>query len=383
MRGMPDLLPVSLYPVGGGEPPLAIIDVRSPVELDRGSLPWAHALPLLSDAERHEVGLRYAEAGQEAAVALGWEITRPLLEDRIAAWRRVASRGPTAVVCWRGGLRSALATRLIDSPSAAAVAGGYRAVRRHLIDALPAAVTRSPLLVLTGLTGAGKTELLRRLGQSTAALQLIDLEALARHRGSSFGATEEPQPPQASFENAIACQLLLHRARAVMVEDESRYVGRRTLPPALHGAMQAATLVVLEADREERIARLFEAYVRAPALSHGVAATRASLEASVLRLRRRLGGGRTSAILDALRKAEPEWLDPGAHRGWIGLLLEQYYDRLYERNRAALARPVMLRGDADELLGALPALAATLPPHASSAQAPQAPTEVGGQGRTA
>lgn len=357
MNGVATALPPdALYPAGAGRPPYAIIDVRSPVEVARGALPGAHALPLMSDAERHLVGVRYAEAGQEAALALGWQITRAHLPARVAAWREVAARGPTAVVCWRGGLRSALAHELIDLPQAQPVAGGYKAVRRYLTSALPAALERAPLLVLTGLTGSGKTALLQRLATGSA-LHVLDLEALARHRGSSFGATDEAQPPQASFEHTLTSGLLVHRARLVLVEDESRYVGRRTLPPALLAAMQRAPLALLEATLDERVARVFAEYVRAPAERHGVAATRAALEAGVTRLRRRLGGPRTRALLEGLARAEPAWFDPDAHRGWIVLLLEQYYDRLYERNRIALGRTVRLRGDADGLAVALSDLA--------------------------
>ena len=355
MTGVAGVLePDALYPVGARESPLAIIDVRSPVEVARGALPGAHALPLLSDDERHQVGLCYARSGQEAALALGWEITEATLPARIAAWREVAAHRPTAVVCWRGGLRSRLATELIDVPHARPVAGGYKAVRRHLTQALPAAVARVPMLVLTGLTGAGKTDLLEALDDGAAPGPFVlDLERLARHRGSSFGATPGPQPAQPTFEHEIASALLLHRSRLVVVEDESRFVGRRTLPQALMDAMHGAPLAVLETTLDARIERVFAGYVRAPAERDGVAATMAALSEATLRLRRRLGNPRTRSVLDALERAESAWFDPAAHHGWIRLLLEEYYDRLYARNRAALARPVALRGDAATLAVAI------------------------------
>ena len=349
----PPLSPDALYPFGAVSPPLRIIDVRAPVEVARGALPYAHALPLLDDDERHRVGVRYAEAGQEAAVELGWSLTAPHLSERVAAWRAVADTGPTAVVCWRGGLRSALASELIDRAETRPVAGGYKALRRTLVQSLPQALARAQLLVLSGLTGAGKTALLAALAGRDASLAVIDLEGLARHRGSSFGGTDETQPAQSSFEHEIAVALRMHRAALVVVEDESRYVGRRTLPQALLGAMQGAPLALLESPLEERVARVVREYVRGPAERHGVAATRSALEAAVLRLRRRLGNQRVGSVLAALAAAESAWFDPAAHRGWISLLLEDYYDRLYERNRERLARPVALQGDAETLADAL------------------------------
>ena len=352
------LAPAHLYPEGALSPPFGMIDVRSPIEWSRGALPGAHPLPLMSDEERREVGIRYAEVGQEAAVELGWELVGPHLEERIAAWRRVADQGPTAVICWRGGMRSALASELIARPRTLPVAGGYKAVRRHLMQALPAALERAPLLVVSGLTGSGKTELLRSLAGASDVLEVIDLEAIAAHRGSSFGAVTGPQPPQPTFEHEIACALRLHRAGLVVVEDESRYVGRRTLPDALLEAMRKAPLALLEVPNGERVQRVFREYVKEPAQRDGIAATRQALEAATLRLRRRLGGPRTREVLSALERAEAAWFDLEAHRAWILLLLEQYYDRLYERNRVALGRDVVLRGDVQELTERLPELAA-------------------------
>ena len=342
------LPPADVYPAGAGKPPYALIDVRSPVEVARGALPGAHALPLMSDEERHLVGLRYKEAGQDAAIELGYQLAGPYLPARIAAWRAVADAGPTAVTCWRGGLRSTIAVRQLDRPAVETVAGGYKALRRHLLAGLGHTTDQKRFLVLGGLTGGGKTEVLAAL-RGAPGLLALDLEAHARHRGSAFGAEDEPQPPQATFENAVAAELLLGPAGLVAVEDESRYVGRRTLPEPLWRAMRAAPVVWLESPLADRVWRVFEGYVRAPAERHGVPAARARLAVNVRRVRKRLGGQRCDAVLAALADAERDWFDPAAHEGWVATLLLEYYDRLYLKAFAASGRPLAFRGEAAEV----------------------------------
>jgi tRNA 2-selenouridine synthase len=346
------LSPADVYPAGAGAPPYALIDVRSPVEVARGALPGAHALPLMSDDERHLVGLRYRDAGQEAAIALGYELTAPHLPARIAAWRAVAEARPTAVTCWRGGLRSTIAVRHLDRPGVDTVAGGYKALRRHLLAGLTKAAAQRRIIVLGGLTGGGKTEVLASL-RGTPGLLALDLEAHARHRGSAFGAEDDPQPPQASFENAVAAELVLDPAGLVVIEDESRFVGRRTVPEPLWRAMRAAPVAWLESPVADRVRRVFDGYVRAPAERHGVPAARAQLAVNVRRVRKRLGGQRCDAILAALADAERDWFDPAAHEGWIATLLLEYYDRLYLKAFAASGRALAFRGEAADVVAHL------------------------------
>ncbi len=348
--------PAELYPAGAGRPARVLIDVRSPVEVARGAMPDSHALPLMSDEERHRVGIRYKEAGQEAALALGHELAGPHLPGRIEAWRAVCASGPAAVACWRGGLRSALALDFISLPDVVRVEGGYRALRRHVLAELPASLARKRLVVLTGLTGSGKTRLLRSL--TADHVQVLDREGLARHRGSAFGAEDEPQPSQQTFENALATEVLLDPARHLVVEDESRYVGRRTLLDPLMETMRHAPLVVLEADTEARAANLVGEYVLAAAERHGVRAARERLERDTQRIRKRLGGGRTDLVTAELRAIEAAgaWSDPAAHLGWVRVLLEHYYDPLYRKAVARHDRPVAFRGDAAEVRAYLAAL---------------------------
>jgi tRNA 2-selenouridine synthase len=178
---------------------------------------------------------------------------------------------------------------------------------------------------------------------------VLDLEREANHRGSAFGAATEAQPSQQTFENALAAQLLLDPSRALVVEDESRYVGRRLVPDALLEAMRAAPVVVLEVPLATRVQHIYEEYVEAPARAVGVAAARERLEGDTRRIRKRLGGGRTDAVVAALRDAEVAgaWFDRRAHEGWIATLLEHYYDRLYRKAFASHDRPLAFRGDAE------------------------------------
>ena len=355
-----DLAPAALYPEGGASPSRRLIDVRAPVEVARGALPGALPLPLLTDDERHAVGLRYAEAGQDAAMALGWALAGPHLPERTAAWRSVVAAGPTAVACWRGGLRSRLTVDLIDRPDVARVVGGYKAIRTLLARGLDAQIARHDVVVVTGLTGAGKTDFLVAL-QGAPGTTVLDLEGLAHHRGSAFGAEDAPQPAQATFENAVGAALRLAPSSLVVVEDESRWVGRRTLPEALHAAMFAAPRIVLETSDAERIGRLYQGYVREPTARHGAAATQARLLGDLARVRKRLGGARHDAIRDLVEVATGDWHEPDAHAPWIGALLSEYDDPLYRKAGARAPRTVLARGDADELRAFLSARAAAAP----------------------
>lgn len=343
--------PRALFPDGAGTPARQLIDARAPIEVARGALPFAHALPLMTDEERRQVGIRYKEGGPDAAVALGYELVGPDLERRTEAWRTVANRGPTAVTCWRGGMRSKLVVEFIGRDDVARVDGGYKALRADLLERLPRALARKRLVVLTGLTGSGKTRLLRALPAS-GDLQVLDLEGEARHRGSAFGAIDEPQPSQQTFENAVAAQVILSPAQRLVVEDESRYVGRRTLPGPLLAAMRAAPVVVLEASLAARVSYSYREYVQDATRRHGVAPTAERLLADTGRLRRRLGGQRTDEVLTriaALAADEEAWHDPEAHTGWITTLLEEYYDVLYRKALAKHGRPVAFRGDEEDV----------------------------------
>lgn len=355
------MTPAALFPVAAGSATYTLIDVRAPVEVAGGAVPSAVSLPILTDDERHLVGARYAEAGPEAARRLGFELVTPTLGERVAAWRAVidGSELPTAMFCWRGGDRSLLATEFLAEAGAGGVPrvqGGYKAIRAHLTSALGEVMQRRRLVVLGGLTGAGKTRLLRELQNERTEVRArflaLDLEGVARHRGSAFGALLPAQPSQQTFENELAATVILDKTGGLLVEDESRYVGVRSLPDELFVPMSSAPVVRLEAPLSERATAIYEEYVVAPSRSLGRERVARDLADATRKLKRRLGTAGAAELAEsilALASSEEAWADAAAHAAWIGPLLEGHYDPLYEKAAGKLARPVVFRGDASEV----------------------------------
>lgn len=341
--------PEQVYPAGGGRPAYRVVDVRAPVEVARGALPWSLNLPILDDGERHQIGIRYKQEGQEAAIELGYRLTDPVMPGRVAAWREVSEREASALVCWRGGMRSGLAQSFLGSPEVPRVEGGYKALRAYLLQAMGRILPDRKLLVVAGMTGTGKTELLLELGSDS--LLPLDLEGLAAHRGSSFGWVGE-QPSQQSFENDLAARLVLSGDRPIVAEDESRRIGSLYLPDALYASMAASPTLVLEAPRSERIERIHRDYVLAVVQQGGAETTYARLHEATARLRRRLGGKLTETLLDVLDSVHKSnaWNDREALVPFIGPLLDEYYDPLYRRSMSKAQRPVLARGTKEELL---------------------------------
>ncbi len=320
------------------------LDVRAPGEAARGSVPGAINLPLLDDAERHRVGLTYKHAGRDAAVALGHRLVSGATRQcRERAWCEFARRNPGAwIFCWRGGERSAIVQAWLresgfDLPR---VPGGFKALRRAGLDVLQRAPREKRWMVLGGRTGSGKTDLLVTLPNA------IDLEGLAAHRGSAFGARETPQPTPVSFDNLLAQAFLKHLAETLVVEDESRTIGRLALPAPWHEHMQTVPLALLEVALEQRVANITREYVTEP-LARGVpaAALHARYSDALGRIERRLGGTRRHSVQRALDRG----FEHGDHAAWIEQLLTWYYDPMYDHQLAGKLHRVAVRGCADEV----------------------------------
>ena len=310
------------------------------MEFARGAFPRSVNLPLLTDAERREVGLIYRNGGRHAALARGHELVSGAVRaERIRSWVEFAhGHAGCRVYCWRGGLRSRIAQSWLREAGVAvpSVPGGYRSLRRACLATLAGATgDAKPWLVLAGRTGSGKTQVIGRLDNA------IDLEGLARHRGSAFGAHAGGQPTPIAFENALAVAYLRHRAPKLVLEDESRTIGRLALPAAWFERMGAASLVLLEASREERVRNIRSEYVEEP-LAGGTphAELHRRLATSLDRIKKRLGGARHRNIAASLELA----FQTGRHEEWIEGLLDGYYDPMYDYQLAAKGRRIVFRG---------------------------------------
>ncbi|MCB1684130.1 MAG: tRNA 2-selenouridine(34) synthase MnmH [Pseudomonadales bacterium] len=321
------------------------IDLRSPGEFAAGAVPCAVNLPLLTDVERARVGKTYKDAGQGAAIRLGHSLVEGKTKaERLSRWQDFITGHPQAwLYCWRGGLRSEtvqtwLAESGIHIPR---VAGGFKALRHHCLETLARAPeAQREWLVLGGKTGSGKTQLLQTISWS------IDLEGLANHRGSAFGARTTEQPAPIGFENALAVAYIKHQHPRLLLEDESRLIGRMAIPPAWHARMQRSPLLILEVDKAIRCANICREYIDEP-LAAGTAASALfdHYHRAIDKIRRRLGGQRTSAIHQELRRG----FETGAHEAWVMRLLEWYYDPMYDYQLGKKRTRVIAEGDRQDL----------------------------------
>ena len=287
-----------------------IIDVRSPSEFDQGHIPGAINIPLFTNAERARMGTRYKQIGKDSAVMLGLELIGPKLVDFVKKSRRAAPEGELLVHCWRGGMRSGSFAWLLETAGmkATILQKGYKAYRQEVLQTFDQSLQ---LLVLGGKTGSGKTDILRELEKQGE--QVLDLEGLAHHKGSSFGALgQEPQPTTEQFENSLhQAWLKLDTKRRVWIEDESMSIGTVNLPSGLWSQMRSAPVAFIDVPKALRIRRLVQEYGSFSA---------EQLVAAVNRIQKRLGGQHHRMALDALARGD---------YALVADLMLSYYDKAY------------------------------------------------------
>jgi tRNA 2-selenouridine synthase len=298
----------------------SIIDCRSPAEYAEDHIPGAISAPVLDDAERASVGTLYKQVSQFDARKLGAALVaknvarhvETLFADRGPQWRPL-------VYCWRGGKRSGAMAQVLREIGwrAEALEGGYKAYRRWVVAQLEALPAGFDFTVIHGATGSGKSRLLAALAEARA--QVLDLEALAAHRGSVLGALPgRPQPSQKMFESLLLQALQrLDPARPVFVEGESKKIGELQLPEALVAQMRASRCVLLETAFEARVTLLLDEYRHFVA---DPAALAAQLDCLVA-----LHGREKIEDLKALAAR-------GAWREGVARLLAEHYDPAYRRS---------------------------------------------------
>lgn len=335
---------------------IPLVDLRAPLEYRSGALPGAVNLPIMTDDERHQVGICYKRRGQEEAIKLGSSlVVGDKRAERIEGWLDQMSKEPeTAIYCSRGGLRSRIAREWIEVESGYRVSilkGGYKAFRGYLLHHLKPDVLSSEPIVIGGRTGTGKTILINRLKDS------IDLEALANHRGSSFGKHITNQPGQADFENNLAAALICHESLGhnhIIVEDEGKHVGKLWLPKELSQFFAEGQLIIVEASLPERIDATCNEYVVSGQKTYqeqfgpslGMEKWLLQMESGVDRIARRLGPTRYPRIKQTLHDATRNG-DLNQHKVWIEELLRFYYDPMYDYQLEKDERDVIFRGSTE------------------------------------
>lgn len=338
-----------------------IIDVRAPVEFNEGALPGAINLPIMNDEERAQVGTTYKKLGQEAAIKLGHELVSGSVKGaRVQSWRDFVARHPeTILTCYRGGLRSKISQQWLQETGVEIprINGGYKKARQLLLQATEDFCQQRKLLVISGATGSGKTLLLRSLGGHR---QICDLEALANHRGSAFGGYLNGQPKQSNFDNALGKCFLgflsgverhTTECPAILIEDESRLIGRSVQPDCLFNLLRSSPVILIEESVSERVEVTYADYILGSKMATGTREEALMIfdlyQSSLLRISKKLGGLRYAEVkgdIDLARQGFLQNLDLLPNKVWIEKLLVWYYDPMYLGSLQKRQPEIIFRG---------------------------------------
>tara|TARA_A100001037_G_scaffold305663_1_gene346694 strand:+ start:327 stop:1283 length:957 start_codon:yes stop_codon:yes gene_type:complete len=309
-------------------------------------MPKAKNFPILTDSERHEIGIIYKRSGKEKAIQAGKKlVSGPIKEQRVDSWINfIGEPNNCWIYCWRGGLRSEIAQQWIKERGVTIprLKGGFKALRNYFMSVLENAPSQKSWYVLGGRTGSGKTLLIR----DRHHLDSIDLEGLANHRGSAFGDLPDTQPTPINFENYLATAFLQHPTERVLVEDEGRTIGRLAIPTAWYNHMRSVPLIIMETPFLERVQNIKQEYVVEP-LSQGRNKNELHehYQNSLKKISRRLGGLGTKRIRQCMKEA----FKTNEHESWIAELLNSYYDPAYDYQIAKKTSRIVFQGDDREV----------------------------------
>jgi tRNA 2-selenouridine synthase len=290
-----------------------VIDVRSPGEFLQGHIPGAYNIPLFDNEERAKVGTAYVQIGKEEAIKIGYQLANPKIKSFLLEVEKISRNNTLLVHCWRGGMRSSKFAQLLNEHGhkTHTLSRGYKAYRNFVLESF---TRNAELLIVGGETGSGKTEILQHIADRGE--QVIDLEAIAHHKGSAFGSLgEKPQPTYEHFENELSAAFnKLDLSKRIWLEDESRNIGRTQIPVALWEKMKAAPIFRVSVPKKLRIERLLKDY--------GIF-SKEELKESILKIEQRLGPQHAKHALEELEKG---------NLSKVADISLAYYDKAYNYN---------------------------------------------------
>jgi tRNA 2-selenouridine synthase len=291
-----------------------VLDVRSPAEYDRGHIPGAINLPVFNNEERSVVGTLYLQKGSKEAIMKGLELVRPKMKEFVNRASVLNDAGELALYCWRGGMRSNSMAWLFNTAGMRShtLEGGYKTWRKYIREYFSQPIGN--LIVIGGMTGSGKTEILEEIERRGG--QVIHLERLARHKGSVFGHIGMPrQPSTEQFENELYTSLCsVKPEEPVFVEDESLAIGQVFIPSPFYMQMSSSRFINVVVPFKERVDRLVESYTGGDA---------GRLIEAISRIEKRLGSENTHRTRNFIREKN---MDKA-----VAIVLE-YYDKVYARS---------------------------------------------------
>ncbi len=294
-----------------------LIDIRSPSEYKEFHIPGAFNVPLFNDEEKKLIGEIYRLKGQEVAKEEGLKIVSPKLYEFYMKFKELQKHGrPIVVYCWRGGLRSIAMCSFISGMGIKVLRlkGGYRAFRKYILEGIAKLLENKSFLVITGRTGVGKTKILRIL--KSEGLPVIDLEDLAKDRGSVFGKIGiKDAINQKMFDTFLFFKLMEIKENLIIIEDESRRIGNIHLPSELVKKMSKGVRVEINTTIENRVNIILEEYLKNINLSQ--------LRSSLYKISKYINNETLEYLLNLLEN--------GYYKEVAEFLMNNYYDRKYKK----------------------------------------------------
>lgn len=324
-----------------------LVDVRSPAEYEEATIPGAINIPLFADGERRLLGTIYREEGPAKAKMAGLEMASPRLAELVGSIISSCQGKTPIIFCWRGGMRSRALTAIFASLAMDVyrIKGGYKAFRRLVLREFATYRLQAEVLILDGLTGVGKTMILRRL--QSRGHPVLDLEALAGHRGSVFGGLGIMQQKGQKTFDALLWERLgeLRGSSHLLMEGESKRIGRVYLPDFLYCAIRGGKRIKVEASLALRVERILQDY------AHVGPTVGREIEGALARLTKRLGKNLVAHLKSMLKEGNIDT--------FVETLLVSYYDPLYRRSQLSERNYELLVG-ADDIDGAVAKIEAYL-----------------------